>query len=89
MTTGDEELLKRATARPDVLNGKPIIRDMRIYVELILSLLSQRASLEELMEDYPELEEEDIVGKMYPASGGDGILYGGSTICLSSAGVNT
>ena len=60
MTTASEDLLKRITARPDVFNGKPIIRDMRISVELILSLLSQGAPHEELMDDYPELEEEDI-----------------------------
>ena len=55
-----QELLKRITARPDVFGGKPIIRDMRISVELILSLLSQGATQEELLDDYPELEPEDI-----------------------------
>ena len=34
-------LLKRITARPEVFGGKPIIRDMRISVELVLSLLAQ------------------------------------------------
>ena len=34
-------LLARITARPDVFGGKPIIRDMRVSVELILSLLAQ------------------------------------------------
>ena len=56
----NQELLKRITARPDVFGGKPIIRDMRISVELILSLLSQGATQEELLDDYPELEPEDI-----------------------------
>ena len=59
----NDDLLKRITARPDVFNGKPIIRDMRISVELILpraSLLSQGASHEELLNDYHELEEADI-----------------------------
>ena len=60
MTTGTEELLKRTTARPDVFNGKPITRDIRISVELMLSLLSQGATHEELTDDYPELKEEDI-----------------------------
>ena len=40
--------------------GKPIVRDMRIPVELILSLLSQGVTHEELLEDYPGLEPEDI-----------------------------
>ena len=47
-------------ARPDVFGGKPIVRDMRISVELILSLLSQGATQEELLDDYPGLEPEDI-----------------------------
>ena len=59
MTT-EHELLSRITARPDVFGGKPIIRDMRISVELILSLLSQGATQEELLDDYSGLEAEDI-----------------------------
>ena len=56
----NQELLKRITARPDVFGSKPIIRDMRVSVELILSLMSQGATQEEFLEDYPELEPEDI-----------------------------
>lgn len=54
------ELLARITARPDVFGGKPIIRDMRISVELILSLLAQGVTEEAILEDYPELETDDI-----------------------------
>lgn len=54
------ELLQRITARPEVFGGKPIIRELRISVELILSLLSQGESVENLLADYPELEPEDI-----------------------------
>lgn len=53
-------LLARITARPDVLGGKPVVRDMRISMELILSLLAQGVTQEELLEDYPRLEPEDI-----------------------------
>ena len=56
----NHELLKRITARPDVFGGKPIIRDMRISVELVLGLMSQGATQEELLDDYPELEPEDV-----------------------------
>ncbi len=56
----NQELLQRITSRPEVFGGKPIIRDLRISVELILSLLSQGATPEELLDDYPELEPEDI-----------------------------
>ena len=60
MASRNDDLLGRITARPEVFGGKPIIRDMRISVQMILSLLSQGASYEELLEDYPELGEADI-----------------------------
>ena len=56
----DNDLLERITACPDVFGGKPIIRNMRISVELILSLLAQGVSQEELLDDYPDLEPDDI-----------------------------
>ena len=59
--TEHTKLLQRITARPDVFGGKPIIRDMRISVELILSLLAQGVGYEELLDDYPGLEPEDIL----------------------------
>ena len=59
MTT-NQELLKRITARPDVFGGKPIIRDLRVSVELVLSLLTQGVSPENILEDYPGLELDDI-----------------------------
>ena len=58
--TIDQDLLKRITARPDVFGGKPIIRDMRVSVELILSLLSQGVEPEDILDDYPDLELKDI-----------------------------
>lgn len=54
------ELLGRITANRDSLGGKPTIRNMRISVELILSLMAQGAEQAELLEDYPDLEPEDI-----------------------------
>jgi uncharacterized protein (DUF433 family) len=58
MTTDD--LLDRITVRPDVFSGKPIFRDLRISVEMILSLLAQGESVEAILGDYPGLEQEDI-----------------------------
>ncbi len=57
----NQDLLKRITARSDVFGGKPIIRDMRISVELVLSLLSQGVTAEEILDDYPRLEADDIL----------------------------
>ena len=55
-----ETLLRRITARPEVFGGKPIIRGMRISVELILSLLAQGETEEAILKDYPDLEQDDI-----------------------------
>ena len=56
----DEKLLKRITANPEIFGGKPIIRGMRISVELILSLLGQSETQEAILADYPDLEPDDI-----------------------------
>jgi uncharacterized protein (DUF433 family) len=62
MTTPEEaELLKRITARQDIFGGKPIIRGMRISVELVLGLLAQGATVQELLDDYPDLQMEDVL----------------------------
>ena len=58
--TASAELLWRITARPDVFGGKPIIRNMRISVELVLSLLTQGVAPEAILDDYPDLEADDI-----------------------------
>ncbi len=55
-----DELLQRITADPEIFRGKPIIRGMRISVEMILNLLAQGESVEALLEDYPDLEREDV-----------------------------
>lgn len=57
----DPSLLARITSHPDIFGGKPIIRGMRISVALVLSLLSQGVTREQLIEDYPALEPEDIL----------------------------
>ena len=44
--------------------GKPCIRDTRITVSLILNLLSQGQTNEEIMSDYPEIEREDILAAL-------------------------
>ncbi len=54
------KLLERITVDLGILGGKPIIRGMRLSVELILSLLAQGETSEDLCADYPDLEPEDI-----------------------------
>ncbi|MEE9613138.1 MAG: DUF433 domain-containing protein [Desulfatiglandales bacterium] len=60
MNETEQDLLNRITANPEIFGGKPIIRGMRISVELILSLSAQGESIDSIRDDYPELEAEDI-----------------------------
>ncbi|MBF0537543.1 MAG: DUF433 domain-containing protein [Nitrospirae bacterium] len=55
-----KELLKRITIIPDVMVGKPTIRGLRITVEQVLRAIASGVTREDLLEDYPELEMEDI-----------------------------
>ena len=54
------ELLQRITIDPDICAGRPTIRGMRIRVQDIMELLASGASREEILEDYPYLENDDI-----------------------------
>lgn len=55
-----KDLFERITVDPGVMVGKPTIRGMRITVEQILKALAGGLSVKDLLEDYPELEEEDV-----------------------------
>lgn len=52
--------LDRITVNPEVCLGQPTIRGMRITVGFVLKLLASQLSIQEILESYPELEEEDI-----------------------------
>ena len=56
----EPRLLERIRSNPEIFGGKPIIRDLRISVELMLSLLAQGETPENLLADYPGLELDDI-----------------------------
>ncbi len=52
--------LERITADPNICFGKACIRGLRIPVHLIVDLVAVGKSPAEIIEDYPELEPEDI-----------------------------
>ena len=54
-------MLQRITINPSIMHGKPAIRGMRWTVEMILDLLSSGMTSQEIIEDHPELEKEDIL----------------------------
>jgi uncharacterized protein (DUF433 family) len=53
-------LLQRITLDPEKCGGRPCIRGLRVRVQDILGLLASGASREEILEDYPHLEDDDI-----------------------------
>jgi uncharacterized protein (DUF433 family) len=54
------ELLDRITLNPEIRSGKPAIRGTRITVADILEYLAGGMSHEEILADFPSLEEADI-----------------------------
>jgi uncharacterized protein (DUF433 family) len=56
----NKDILSRITVNADVCNGKPTIRNTRYTVDLILDLLSAGMTEEEIIDDYPAIEKEDI-----------------------------
>ena len=61
-------IMDRITANPDVMVGKPTIRGMRITVEQLLKALANGITTDQLLDDYPELEKEDIRAALLYAS---------------------
>ncbi|MCB8942368.1 MAG: DUF433 domain-containing protein [Ardenticatenaceae bacterium] len=53
--------MNRITINPNICHGKPTIRGLRYPVETMLELLSAGMSIEEILEDYEDLEREDLL----------------------------
>lgn len=54
-------LLDRITLNPKVMNGKPTIRNMRFSVSQMLELLAAGMTSQEILDDYPYIENDDIL----------------------------
>ncbi|MFH0865239.1 MAG: DUF433 domain-containing protein [Bacteroidota bacterium] len=52
--------LDRISVNPDICNGKPVIRGMRITVKTILEYLAAGETFENIVKAYPSLQPEDI-----------------------------
>ena len=61
--------LHRITFDPAVCGGRPCLRGMRIRVKDVLELLAAKATREEILEDYPYLEDGDITAALEYAAG--------------------
>lgn len=62
------DLLDRITVNQNVMVGKPTIRGLRITVEQILKALAGGLKTEEILEEYPDLEKEDVQAVLLYAS---------------------
>jgi uncharacterized protein (DUF433 family) len=56
----DGKFLGHVSSDPEICHGKPCIKGTRIPVYLIISLIGEGVSMEEIIKDYPSLTEEDI-----------------------------
>jgi uncharacterized protein (DUF433 family) len=56
-----QELLSRISIDPQICFGKPCIRGHRIWVSLVLDLLASGSTSQEILDDYPGLEEADVL----------------------------
>jgi uncharacterized protein (DUF433 family) len=63
-----ENLIDRITVNPEICNGKPIIRGMRITVSTILDFLAAGETTPNILDAYPVLEKEDIIACLEYAS---------------------
>ena len=55
-----ENLLRRISVDPNICHGKPCIRGNRVWVSLILDLLADGLSTEQVLAEYPGLEPDYI-----------------------------
>ena len=55
------EQLTRITHNSDVMGGKACIKGTRVTVGMILTLISEGKTIKELLDDYPYLENEDVM----------------------------
>jgi uncharacterized protein (DUF433 family) len=53
-------MLDRITSNAGRMNGQPCIRDLRLTVRRVIELLATYPDRQELYQEFPELEEEDI-----------------------------
>ncbi|MGB3193074.1 MAG: DUF433 domain-containing protein [Limnoraphis sp.] len=56
-----QELLNRISINPQICFGKPCIKGHRIWVSLILDFLASGMTIPEILEEYPQLEHQDIL----------------------------
>ncbi len=59
-----QDFTDRITIDPNICHGKPTIRGLRYPVETILELLSSGMTVDQILDDYEDLEREDILAAL-------------------------
>ncbi len=62
-------LLEQITIGPNICHGRPTIRGLRYTVEMVLELLSSGMTKEEILDDYEDLVQDDILAVLAYAAG--------------------
>ncbi|MCA6574547.1 MAG: DUF433 domain-containing protein [Pseudanabaena sp.] len=63
-----QKILERITFNPQIMGGRACLRGMRITVSLVLSLIANGLTPMEILEEYPDLELEDIKASLLYAA---------------------
>ncbi|HYH83485.1 MAG TPA: DUF433 domain-containing protein [Longimicrobium sp.] len=69
------DLLERITIDPEIRSGKPVIRGTRITVHDVLEYMAGGMTPEEIVEDFPQLTQEDIRAVLAFAAQRERILF--------------
>lgn len=56
-----EKVIERITIKPEVCHGKLTVRGLRYPVENLLELLASGMTHDEILEDYPDLDNKDLL----------------------------
>lgn len=56
-----DDLLTRITVDPQICHGKPVVRGLRYPVKMLLELMNDGMTIDEILTDYEDLEREDLL----------------------------
>lgn len=73
--------LERITSDPQVCHGQPVVRGLRYPVQMVLELMASGMSPDEILEDYPDLERDDLLASLEYGA----LASGGHTVVSVSA----
>lgn len=73
--------LERITSDPEICHGQPVVRGLRYPVAMLLELLSSGMTYDEILEDYEDLERDDLLAALEYGA----LTVGGQRLPLGAA----